>query len=53
MSPDRVFGIKDGDDGPGVDADFILYVSAKTTRACLLGTIGYGGHCMQEFALDR
>ena len=45
--------IKEGDDGGGVDADFILYVSATTTRLCPRHTIGYGGHCRQEYALDR
>ena len=43
----------EGDDGPGVDTDFILYVSANATSSCGPQTIGYAVHCQQELALDR
>ena len=46
-------GVKEGDDGPGVDTDFILYVSANATRSCGPKTIAYAVHCQQELALDR
>ena len=46
-------GVKIGSDGPGVDTDFILYVSVKTTRMCRGRTIAYAAHCQQEDALDR
>ena len=46
-------GVKIGSDGLGVDSDFILYVSAKTTSLCRGGTIAYAAHCQQENALDR
>ena len=40
-------------DGPGVDTDFILYVSAKSTFMCGMESVGYATHCQQENALDR
>ena len=46
-------GVKEGDDGPGVDTDFILYVTAKTTRSCGKATIAYAAPCQLEQALDR
>ena len=47
------FPVKEGDDGPGVDTDFILYVSAKSSRHCSSGTLAYATHCQLEQALDR
>ena len=44
---------KDGDDGPGVNTDFILYVSAKNTSTCGGQTIAYSSYCQLERALDR
>ena len=44
---------KDGDDGPGVNTDFILYVSAKNTSTCGRQTIAYSSYCQLERALDR
>ena len=46
-------GVKEGDDGPGVDADFILYVSANTTRDCAETTLAYARPCQLEQAMDR
>ena len=46
-------GVKEGDDGPGVDTDFILYVTAKTTRSCGKATLAYAAPCQLEQALDR
>ena len=44
---------KEGDDGPGVDTDFILYVSAQSPSHCSTGTIAYATYCQLEQALDR
>ena len=44
---------KDGDDGPGVNTDFILYVSAKNTSSCGPQSIAYASYCQLERALDR
>ena len=49
----RGLPVKEGDDGPGVDTDFILYVSAKRTYRCSTGTIAYATYCQLEQALDR
>ena len=46
-------GVKDGEDGPGVDTDFILYVSAKITDDCSSGKLASATHCQLETALDR
>ncbi|XP_064643669.1 leishmanolysin-like peptidase [Lineus longissimus] len=44
-----------GTSGPGVrNADFILYVSTKTTKRCGYGTtVAYAAYCQLEGALDR
>ena len=46
-------GVKEGDDGPGVVTDFILYVSANTSRLCTETTLATAGPCQLEEALDR
>ena len=46
-------GVKEGEDGAGVDADFILYVAAKNTRHCRRGSVAYATYCQLEKALDR
>ena len=46
-------GVKEGDDGPGVDTDYILYFAAKGTRHCGRTRIAYATYCQQEQALDR
>ena len=45
--------IKTGKDGPGVKADYSLYVSAKTTSSCSENVIAYAAYCQLERALDR
>ena len=45
--------VTDGNDGPGVDTDFILYISAINTSVCTSDTTAYAGHCQLEQALDR
>ena len=47
------YGTAEGYDGPGVQTDFILYVSAKSTRYCDGRNVGYAAHCQQETVLDR
>ncbi len=47
-----------GSDGPGVDASFVLYVSAKTAGSCPTqpsaeGTVAYAGSCGMEDGFDR
>ena len=49
-----------GSDGAGVpNADFVLYVSANGSGACMSDggtggqTIAFATHCQQEAALDR
>ena len=44
---------KTGKDGPGVKADYSLYVSAKTTSSCSENVIAYAAYCQLERALDR
>ena len=44
--------VKEGDDGPGVDTDFILYVSANISRGCSESTLANAGACQLEPALD-
>ncbi|XGW16745.1 hypothetical protein V3C99_001856 [Haemonchus contortus] len=44
-----------GEQGEGVkDADFILYVTAVSTKRCdSVDTLAYAAHCQQEALLDR
>ena len=44
-----------GVSGAGVDnADFILYISAKSLERCYVGsTVAYAAYCQLEPALDR
>ena len=39
--------------GDGVDADFILYVSANKSEACDLGALAYALHCQIEGDYNR
>ena len=44
--------------GPGVTADFILYVAASGQEPCAQSTVGsqtiaFASHCQQEATLDR
>ena len=43
----------EGNDGPGVHTDFILYVSAKNSSECASDMAAYAAHCQLEQALDR
>ena len=48
-----------GSDGAGVEADYILYVSALTTSSCPANSqstsnlLGFGGACQMEDEFDR
>ena len=46
-------GAESGVVGAGVDADFILYVSANKSKACDLDVMAYASHCQIGGDFDR
>ena len=47
------YGARSGVAGAGVDADYILYVSAVNSTTCYSKAMAYASHCQLERDFDR